>query len=496
MIKMMQTETNAIRDCRIDIEREQALFTIVSDIRRSLDLDMIVQTTIQSIRQMLAVDRVGVVRLNALSGWDEGEFVAETVLPRFDSVLAERVKDHCFGEQYADAYRNGRIHAVDDIYDAGLSDCHIEILSRFQVRANLLVPLLQGEELWGLLCIHQCSGPRRWQDDEIDFVSTIAVHLSVAIQHAELLARTQRQTIELNETIRALKSAQVQLAETEKMAGLGQLAAGVAHEINNPVNFIKGNLQHAEYYLNDLVDLVNLYGEHCPSGITSIESALEEIDIEFLKQDLSKLFGSMSIGVTRIRDIVRALRHFSRVDEVGLKQVDLHDSLEDTLLLLKNRLQATDYRPEIRVCKCFDSSASIECYPGKMNQTLMNLLTNAVDAFDELWLDANLKPTNEPMITIRTQASSDKLLITLEDNGPGMSETVKAKLYDPFFTTKPVGQGTGLGLAIAYQIISQHRGLMECRSEIGIGTQFSIELPIEQNLSQLANASPELLTDR
>ncbi|MEM1280080.1 MAG: GAF domain-containing protein, partial [Cyanobacteria bacterium P01_H01_bin.152] len=202
----------SLQSCHFNLEREKVLFEIISNIRESLDLEVILQTTIQELRQLLAVDRVGVVRLEAATGWDEGEFIAETVLPRFDSALAMRVRDHCFGKQYAEAYQNGRIQAVEDIYNAGLSECHIEILSQFQVRANLLVPLLQGKELWGLLCIHQCSGPRQWTSDDIELVSKIAVHLGIAIQHAELLTQTQKQSLELNQSLQNLKSVHTQLA--------------------------------------------------------------------------------------------------------------------------------------------------------------------------------------------------------------------------------------------------------------------------------------------
>lgn len=484
---MTESSVIALQSCHIDLEKEQALLTVISKIRKSLELNTIIQTTIQEVRQILEADRVGVVRLNVLEGWDEGEFIAEAVLPRFNSALAARVQDHCFGEKYAAAYRDGRIQAIDDIYEAGLSDCHIEILSQFQVRANLLVPLLQGEDLWGLLCIHQCSGPRQWQSDEIDFVTKIAAHLGIAVQHAELLAKTQQQAAEINQTLNALKSAHIQLAQSEKMAGLGQLAAGVAHEINNPVNFIKGNLTHVEDYLSDLIVLVGLYEAHCPPEIPAIQAALEEVDVDFLKEDLPKLFASMSSGVTRISDIVRALRHFSRLDEVGLKTISLCNSIEDMLLLLKNRLQASECRPEIRVDKRYNQPIEIECYPEEINQALMSLLTNAIDAFDEIWARAKPEPVATPTLSIGAQVVADTVLITIEDNGPGMSEAVKAKLYDPFFTTKPVGQGTGLGLAIAYQIIAKHSGLLQCCSEVGKGTEFSIKLPIEQK----SQKSPE-----
>ncbi|MEM7772587.1 MAG: GAF domain-containing protein [Cyanobacteria bacterium P01_A01_bin.37] len=476
---MAPQQLSSLDSCQFNLEREKAQFRVIEKIREHLDLATIFQTTIQEIRQLLAVDRIGVLQLDPASGWDEGEFIAETVLPKFDSVLAARVRDHCFGQQYAVDYQQGRIQAVNDIYDADFSSCHVEILSQFQVRANLLVPLLKGKDLWGLLCIHQCSGPRQWEPDEIEFVSKIAVHLGIAIQHTELLLQTQQQFTELNQTLQALQATHVQLTHTEKMVSLGQLAAGMAHEINNPINFIRGNLAYVKHSVADLLQLLALYKEHCPPNIPAIESMTQELDIDFRSNDLPNALGSMISGSERIIDLVKALRNFSQLGKDGWESVDLHDGIDNTLLMLRGRLQATKHRPAIHVRKTYGHLPKVECCMGHINQVLINILTNAIDAFDSVWTDPTVELADTvPTLSICTQAIENTVLIMIEDNGPGMPDEVKAKLYDPFFTTKPIGEGTGLGMAISAQIIANHQGMLQCVSEPGQGTEFSIKLPV------------------
>ena len=486
---MAEQHACTLQQCSFDLAHERALFEIVSNIRKSIELDEIIQTTIKELRQLLAADRVGVVRLDVHQGWDDGIFIAESVQPQFDAVLSKQVHDHCFGQQYADAYRDGRIQALDDIYEAGLSPCHIEILSQFQVRANLLVPLLKGTELWGLLCVHQCSGPRHWQADEIEFVSKIAMHLSVAIDHAELLTKTQQQASELEATLRSLKSTQTQLAQSEKMSSLGQLAAGLAHEINNPVNFISANLNHVEHHVRSLLTLVSLYQEHFSSGtsnsssIPEIEAAEEDLDADFLLRDLPNLCASMKAGSVRISYIVEALRNFSRLDEVGFKKVRIEQGIDTALLLLSDRLRPTQHRPKIQIQKRYHTLPIIECSPGKINQVVMSLLTNAVDAIDEAWAQNfdNIE-RKKPLIAIDIADSAKGVRIDISDNGLGIPEAIQTKLYDPFFTTKPIGKGTGLGLAISRQIVTNHHGELLCESQTGRGTTFSIELPNTQTM--------------
>ncbi|NEQ42288.1 MAG: HAMP domain-containing protein [Leptolyngbya sp. SIOISBB] len=300
--------------------------------------------------------------------------------------------------------------------------------------------------------------------------------------------RVEERTNELSSALANLQRTQSQLVQTEKMSSLGQLVAGVAHEINNPVSYIQGNLVHAMEYSQQLLNLVDLYQQQYPEPGPTIQTELEEIDLEFLQEDFPQLLGSMKTGAQRIAEIVQSLRNFSRLDEAEFKQVDIHDGIDSTLMFLHNRFKRSPTRPDIQVIKEYGKIPDIECYPGKLNQVFMHLIVNAVDTLnerDEQRLPAALK--DEPSwIRIQTQYcvegdASNWIKICVIDNGLGMSATTQSRVFDPFFTSKSVGQGTGLGLSISYQIIvDKHGGKLEFSSTEGKGTTFMIKLPIKQ----------------
>ncbi|MCG9883972.1 MAG: ATP-binding protein [Cyanobacteria bacterium] len=308
--------------------------------------------------------------------------------------------------------------------------------------------------------------------------------------------RVEQRTAELSEALATLRQAQTQLVQTEKMSSLGQLVAGVAHEINNPVNFIHGNLDHAATYVGQLLELIDAYQEILPEPPLEIEALCEDIELDFLREDLIKILNSMRVGTDRIRQIVLSLRVFSRVDESAVKAVDLHEGIESTLLILGNRLKANGQRSAIAVQRHYGDLPLVECYAGQLNQVFMNLLANAIDAFDEL----NQGQAGEdpicwlPKIDIRTQrVGNDQVQIAIADNGPGIPLEIQSKLFDAFFTTKGVGKGTGLGLSIAYQIVTdKHGGHLSCESKPGHGTQFILRIPIRAQMqdSAMAIASP------
>ncbi|WP_410477534.1 sensor histidine kinase [Nostoc sphaeroides] len=296
--------------------------------------------------------------------------------------------------------------------------------------------------------------------------------------------QTKEQTQKLTQALHDLKQTQTQLIQTEKMSSLGQLVAGIAHEINNPVNFIYGNINHVNDYAEDLLSILDLYLHTAPNPSPEIRDRALEIDLEFLIEDLPKTLSSMKIGIDRIRQIVLSLRNFSRLDQAEMKPVNIHEGIDSTLLILQHRLKAKPESPAIKLVKEYSNLPLVECYAGPLNQVFMNVLSNAIDALEDYRESQSNLDTDQ--ITICTalgelEGNVKSVVIRIKDNGPGIPEALKARICDPFFTTKPVGKGTGLGLSISYQIVvDKHGGVFKCDSVPGLGTEFWIEIPIKQ----------------
>ncbi|MEO0541554.1 MAG: ATP-binding protein, partial [Cyanobacteria bacterium P01_A01_bin.105] len=410
-------------------------------------IDEIFQATTQEVRQLLDVDRVAIYRFNA--DWS-GQFVTDSLSEEKDRL---------------DPQPPQRI-AVTQANSEGQYPRH-----------ETFVPISHGEQLWGLLIAYQSHEPRYWQTDEISLLTQVGAQLGVALNQAELLTQTRQQSVKLEQALAKLQQTQTQLIQNEKMAGLGQLVAGIAHEINNPVNFIFGNIPHANEQVQGLLSLIRQYQTHYPNPPADIGQQIDLLELDFVETDLPKVIDSMAVGAQRIQEIVKGLRVFSRTDEVDIKRVDLHEGLNSTLMILGHRLKAHEGRAAIQVELDYGNLPLVECYPGPLNQVFMNLLNNALDALDALGaLSEETHPA--PTVTIRTMARPDSIQVEIEDNGAGMSEAVRSQIFNPFFTTKPIGQGTGLGLSISHSIVTErHGGQIRCTSAPGQGTTFTLQLP-------------------
>jgi GAF domain-containing protein len=470
-------------------EQSRILFDVVSRIRESLDLETIFKTMVTEVRRSLRADRVGIYQFDINSQFNDGEFVAEDVVHKYPVALGAKISDHCFGDRYANKYSKGHTYTLTDLTTAEVDDCYRAILEQFEIRAALIAPIMKGGKLWGLLCVHQCARAREWSELEVKFVQQVAIQLSVGIQQSDLLVQTREQTSRIGQTLSDLQQAQLQIVQSEKMASLGQLVAGVAHEINNPVNFIHGNLLHAEQYTQDLLDCIKVYQKSYPEPTAEVKKFLGKNDVEFLFTDIPKLFKSMQVGTDRIREIVASLRNFSRLDEAEFKTVDIHEGIDSTLMILQNRLKPFVDVEGIRILKEYEPLPLVECYPGQLNQVFMNLVANSIDALEER--DKGRSPeeiaANPSTIRISTCPMHNKewVAIYIADNGPGMTQDVCDRLFEPFFTTKVVGKGTGLGLSISYQIVTEkHGGKLHCNSEPGKGAEFVIEIPVQQVQAQ------------
>ncbi|MHC0064930.1 ATP-binding protein [Nostoc sp. UIC 10890] len=382
------------------------------------------------------------------------------------------------------------------------------------VSAMICVPLRAKERVLGAIAI---GTPKTdsYKAEHLKLVSIFASQTAIAIDKAVLYEQSTQaaiqakaQTQKLQQALHELQLAQTKLIQSEKMSSLGQLIAGVAHEINNPVNFICGNLKYVAEYAQDLLHLLEKYQKFLPVAPPELESELDNIDLEFIMQDLPKLLDSMKLGTSRIVEIVQSLKNFSRHDEAEMKAVNIHDGIDGTLMILHHRLKADVHRPAIEIVKDYAKLPLIECYPGQLNQVFMNILANAIDALEEGIENSGVRSSSQSsipnsQITIRTKVLDQQwVVIRIADNGPGMKEEVIRRIYDPFFTTKDIGKGTGLGMAISYQIVvDKHGGMLKCRSQPGEGTEFWIQIPLncafaeateEQNC---ASASPTHTTE-
>jgi PAS domain S-box-containing protein len=499
--------------------REALLNRLSTQIRNSLDVDTILDTIVLEIRQLLRIDRCQFIRYHPDQTPSYWEVVTEARTSQLPDLTG------CYWADTNDILTQQILHldivrvdTVETVSDPLLQ----EFMRSLDYQSLLLLPLETPSGITGVISCSHTQETRPWTDSEIELLQAVISQLLMALQQAERYAAScratehaRKQAAQLSKALHDLQRTQSQLIQSEKMSSLGQLVAGIAHEINNPVNFIYGNLIYAQEYYQDLIALVQLYRTAYPNPPSVIKERMDSIDLDFILTDFAKLQYSMKVGAERIREIVQSLRTFSRLDESGRKTIDIHSGIESALMILQYRLKEKPGSAGICVIKEYENLPPVDCWPGQLNQVFMNILTNAIDAIEEKEkcysspMAADNTVPFSPTITIRTGLSktesahspmadglTDKhsneeidhaepdnayLFISIADNGIGMSPQTRKRLFDPFFTTKPVGLGTGLGLAVSYQIVvEKHGGKLWCNSTPQNGSELVVEIPLKQ----------------
>jgi signal transduction histidine kinase/HAMP domain-containing protein len=476
---------SGLEDRTVELEGSRYITFAVSELSKSiLDGDRLLQEAVKLVQEGFAVSDVQIYL------WDE----ASTQLQRRASAggtETTRAADHITLSQdclVAIAARRFQPQVCHDLAPTS---------TRSRPGSEVAVPLISRGTLLGVLDI-QDSSPHRFSESDQETFTTLAGQIATALENARLFQAVQTteaqyrdKAQELQQTLQALQQAQAKLVQSEKMSSLGQLVAGVAHEINNPINFIYANLTYLNQYQIDLFKLLKLYQQQYPQPCPEIQKEQDNIDLGFVTQDFSQILTSMKVGAERVRKIVLSLRNFSRLDESDVKFVNIHEGIESTLVMLQSQLKESNSRPTIEVIKEYSDLPLVECYAGQLNQVFMNLIVNAIDALDSrvelakpqkitAGAAASVITPDALKIVIRTEILNPKeVVIRIRDNGIGMTETTRQKLFDPFFTTKEVGKGTGLGLSVSYQIVTEkHQGSLYCNSELSKGAEFVVQLPI------------------
>ena len=463
------------------LNRTQLLNDLSQKIRQSLELERIIQTAVEAIFDELEVDICAFTHYWEEDGHPYVEIVQEKRNPDMASWLGTYEAMQFL--KYHQALLANQVFTFNrqnpgENYDRGID----EFCESMGLNLYLMLPIRTAEQV-ACLELGRVEGSRGWQQGEISLLESLGMQIAIAMQQGHLYQTAQQRTEELQVAYQDLQEAQVQLIQAEKMSSLGQLVAGIAHEINNPVSFIYGNLEHFEEYVEGLLAVFHAYQETYPNPPIELTELIEDLDLPFITEDLPKMLHSMKNGASRIRDIVKSLRTFSRLDEAELKDVDIHENLDNTLMILQNQLNNRAGKTPIAVIKNYGNLPLVECYIGLLNQVFMNLLVNAIQAIEERQ-NFEFYCDYPGVITLTTSCELGWTFISVQDNGMGMREEVKAKIFEPFFTTKAVGSGTGMGLPTSHQIVTKyHKGQLSCESTVGNGTTFTLRLPQQKNVT-------------
>ncbi len=459
-------------------DRLMLLNQISNQISNSFDLEVIVDYVLHAVRTFLGADACSLAWLSSeaeLSCW---EIIQESKREDLPSSIGTYPSDRV--GPIGDVFSENFVLKIDDVSQYP-EPIHQKFLDTIHCQSELLIPIKTRSQRIGVLISMHYLNQHTWTDREVEFLQSVCSQISIAISQADLYQKSCAKSDQLSQMLIELKQTQSQIIQSEKMSSLGQLVAGIAHEINNPVNFIHGNVSHTHHYTQDLLELVTRYQTAYPTPPNAIAQYIEDIDLEFLQADLPKMLESMQTGTKRIREIVKSLRLFSRLDEAELKCVNIHEGLDSTLLILQSRIQETLIRGRIIIQKNYGEIPWVECLAGQLNQVFMNVIVNAIDALEERDKYRSLDEQKESpsCITITTSLTVDRqTFISIHDNGPSVPDAIQPLIFDPFFTTKEVGKGTGLGLSISYQIITEkHGGTLTLQSTAETGTTFTIMIP-------------------